>query len=66
MAISFIGPAQAYIDGGSGMMIVQMLCVAAVTGWFIIKGYWHKMIQILRRIMPRNSKTRKAKKDTIK
>lgn len=46
------------------MMVVQMLVIAAVTGWFVIKGYWNKVVEIFRGILRRNGKIRKPHKDT--
>ena len=39
----WVDDAQAYIDPGTGSMLVQSLIAVIVGGLFIIKKYWHKL-----------------------
>ena len=45
-ALSFsvwVDDAQAYIDPGTGSMVIQSLVAAIAGGVFLIKTYWHKL-----------------------
>lgn len=41
-------PAYAYIDPGSGSMILQGVVLAFVAGWFTVKNYWVRIISLFR------------------
>jgi len=45
---AFVKPAFAYLDPGSGTMILQAIVLAFVAGWFTIKNYWLKIIGLFR------------------
>jgi hypothetical protein len=42
-ALVFIDDAQAYIDPGTGSMVIQSLIAVIAGGLFAIKTYWHKL-----------------------
>ena len=44
----YVKPAFAYIDPGSGTMILQAIVLAFVAGWFTIKNYWLKIIGLFK------------------
>jgi len=46
--VAFAKPAFAYIDPGSGSMILQVILVAFVAGWFTIKNYWLRIIGLFK------------------
>lgn len=44
---AFVGssnPAYAYIDPASGSMILQAIVLAFVTGWFVVKNFWWRIL----------------------
>lgn len=47
--LSDIPTLPAYIDAGTGALIIQFLIAGAVAGLFFIKGYWRKVRDFLRR-----------------
>jgi hypothetical protein len=44
----FAKPAFAYIDPGSGTMILQGILLAFVAGWFAIKNYWLRILGLFK------------------
>lgn len=46
--LMFVQPAFAYIDPGSGTMILQAIVLAFVGGWFAVKNYWNKILGFFR------------------
>jgi hypothetical protein len=44
---------QAYLDPGSGSFILQLLLAALVGGLFVIRSYWKKIADFLRKIFSR-------------
>lgn len=53
--ISHITPI-AYLDGGSGSLIFQMLIAGAVTAGYAIKTQWHNLVSSVSRIRNKGSK----------
>ena len=53
LALGLIGlfatPAQAYLDPGTGSYVFQMVAAALVSGAFLLKAYWHKLLRLLGR-----------------
>lgn len=45
----WVDDALAYIDPGTGSMIIQSAVAAIASGLFIIKTYWHKIKKIFRK-----------------
>lgn len=41
------GQAFAYLDAGTGSMIIQGIIGAVVAGLYIIKMYWHRLLTFL-------------------
>lgn len=41
------GQAFAYLDAGTGSMIIQGIIGAVVAGIYIVKMYWHRLITLL-------------------
>jgi hypothetical protein len=39
----WVDDAQAYIDPGTGSMVIQSAVAAITAGFFVIKTYWHKI-----------------------
>ena len=44
--IIFIGNAFAYLDPGTGSIIIQGLIAAGLTVIFVVKTYWYKLISL--------------------
>ncbi len=42
-------PAYAYVDPGTGSMLVQMIIAGAAVGFTVIGLYWSKFIGLIRR-----------------
>ena len=55
----WVDDAQAYIDPGTGSLIIQSLIAALVGGLFLIKTYWNKLKTTWNKI----KKIRKAKEE---
>ncbi len=58
MFISFFAPPMrelAYLDPGSGSLIIQLLIAGLVGAGFIIKTYWKKITRFFRRSPAENS-----------
>ncbi len=47
MLLATHGPAFAYLDAGTGSMIIQGIIGAVVAGLYIIKMYWHRILTFL-------------------
>lgn len=41
------GQAFAYLDAGTGSMIIQGIIGAVVAGFYIVKMYWHRLLTFL-------------------
>jgi len=44
---AFVGlsnPAYAYIDPGSGSMILQVIALAFIAGWFAFRNFWRRIV----------------------
>ena len=48
VSVAFSKPAFAYIDPGSGSMILQVILLAFIAGWFTIKNYWLRIIGLFK------------------
>lgn len=46
----FIAPAHAYLDAGTGSMILQLLIAGVAGGLVMIKVYWHRLKQLVARV----------------
>ena len=44
-----IPPVVAYIDAGTGTLILQILIAGAVAGLFFIRGFWKKIRNLFKR-----------------
>jgi hypothetical protein len=42
--LGFSGSAMAYIDPGTGSLILQGLIAGAAIAWFTIRSYWRKLL----------------------
>ena len=49
LALLVTTPAQAYIDPGSGSMVLQLVIAGIVGGWFAVKGYWGKIVSCFKK-----------------
>jgi len=47
--ICLAGPAYAYVDPGTGSMMVQMIIAGAAAGFTTIGLYWTKLVRFIRR-----------------
>ena len=45
-----LGRANAYLDPGSGSVLLQLILAALLGGGFLIKTYWRKITNIFRRL----------------
>ena len=45
-----VGRANAYLDPGSGSVLLQLLLAALLGGGFLIKAYWRKIINFFRKL----------------
>ena len=54
-ALSWATDAHAYIDLGTGSMIIQSLIAGIVGVFFIIKTYWHKFKSIKKNYLGKNN-----------
>ena len=43
LALTFSTSALAYLDPGTGSMILQGLIAGIAVSWFVIKTYWYKL-----------------------
>ena len=41
-------PAHAYLDPGTGSYVFQMVMAAVVSGAFLVKTYWRRLVEALR------------------
>ena len=48
IALLFPVDAMAYLDAGTGSMIIQGIIGALVTGLYFLKLYWHRLLKFLR------------------
>jgi len=46
----------AYLDPGSGSLILQVILAVLLGGFFIIRSYWNKIIDGVRNIFSRQEK----------
>jgi len=46
----------AYLDPGSGSLILQVILAVLLGGFFIIRSYWNKIIDGVRKIFSRQEK----------
>ena len=44
----------AYLDPGSGSIILQVILAALLGGLFLVKAYWNKIIAFFRKTKPEN------------
>jgi hypothetical protein len=51
---TFSGKAFAYLDPGTGSMLIQGLIGAIAAGYFVIKTYWNKIIDLINKIRGKN------------
>lgn len=49
MLLSFTAPAQAYLDPGTGSMIISAIVGLFATLGLAIKTYWYKLVGLFRR-----------------
>lgn len=60
VALLWANSAYAYLDPGTGSLIIQSLIAACAAGFFILKSYWYKIKMKFRRKdkkdPPKNSK----------
>jgi hypothetical protein len=47
----WVSPAMAYIDPGSGSVVIQSIIAAITGGLFVLKTYWYK---IKSKLFPKN------------
>ncbi len=47
--IAFVGNAFAYLDPGSGSLILQGLIAAGLSAALIIKTYWYKLVSLFKK-----------------
>ena len=50
--ISGADPAHAYLDPGTGSMILQGLIAGIAVAWFTIKTYWYKLAALFGKKAP--------------
>lgn len=50
----FAAPAAAYIDPGTGSMVLQMLIAGALGAAFAVKRFWRKIVASLRSVLKRS------------
>ena len=46
-------PIHAYLDPGTGSMVVQIVAATVFGGVFLIKSFWRKTIRFCKSILPR-------------
>lgn len=42
-----VQPAHAYLDPGTGSVVVQTIIATVVAAGFVIKGFWYKIIRFI-------------------
>ncbi|GMQ91081.1 MAG: hypothetical protein BMS9Abin11_0387 [Gammaproteobacteria bacterium] len=57
----YISPAYAYLDPGTGSIILQLLIAAIVGALFTLKLYWYRFKAFIKRLF---SRKREATQDT--
>ena len=58
-----VEPAYAYLDPGTGSLIIQMLIAGLVSSIFAIKIYWKKITDYFRRFFSKENNKDKNEKD---
>jgi O-antigen/teichoic acid export membrane protein len=61
LAFFYISPAYAYLDPGTGSIILQLLIAAIVGALFTLKLYWYRFKAFIKRLF---SRKREATQDT--
>ena len=62
--ISGADPARAYLDPGTGSMILQGLIAGIAVAWFTIKTYWYKLAALFGKKAPESLLEDDADNDT--
>ena len=60
----FPAQAQAYLDPGTGSMILQGIIAGIAVAWFTIKVYWHKLAALFGKKAPESLLEDDADNDT--
>jgi hypothetical protein len=58
LTVIVVPPAHAYIDPGTGSMIIQVLIAVVVGGAFAVKMSWKKLSAFLRRLFRKDDPSR--------
>jgi hypothetical protein len=54
-------PTHAYLDPGSGSMLIQIIIGAFLGGGLIIKAYWQKIFKFIRKLFsPKNAQKKES------
>ena len=64
VALSVSAEAQAYLDPGTGSIILQGLIAGIAVAWFTIKTYWYKLATLFGKKAPESLLEDDADSDT--
>lgn len=54
---------QAYVDPGTGSYVLQLIVGGSLGGLFMVKKYWHSIIELLRRKKSEDKNSEEKKKE---
>lgn len=53
LSVLFSSPVFAYLDPGTGSLIIQMTIAGILSVGFVIKTYWYRLVSFFNRILGR-------------